>query len=213
MTRSRLPAAPLLAAVAVLLGACSGAEPAPAVASLDSPPTAVTQPPTAPADDAAGDAPSPVGDSGYPTSGPQPQLRLDDPPERQAQLLTLWTQCLLDNGAPPLGTERVTVGSETRDLSTMVGDPVPDSAKAACAHLLPLQPVELEPATNPQYREDYFAYVDCLRENGIMAHVINDSSGPPGTLGWTYDGSAAVPPDDEEAIDRTCVLQAFGGGA
>ncbi len=209
MTTSRLSAAALLAGVTILLGACSGAEPVPAVASWESPPTAAT----APADDATGAAASPAGDSGYPGSGPQPQLRLDDPPDRHGELLTFWDRCLLDNGARPVGKDELFVGAEGRDVSTVPGEPIPDSAKVACAHLLPLQPVELDPARNPQYREDFLAWVGCLRENGIMVHAIDDASGPPGTLGWTYDESAPTLPDNQGEIEQTCLLQAFGGAA
>jgi hypothetical protein len=215
MTTTRWKAAAALAAATtLLLTACTTPEAAPPVAALPSTPAAsaaATPPATSTATPAPGAADPGAGDRGYPLTGEPPQLRLDDPPERQGRLVAMWDLCLLDNGATPAGEGSLVAGIEGRDLSKIPAEPIPDTAKAACAHLLPRQPVELSPDTNPRYRESVMAWVACLRDNGIMVHAVDDSSGPPGTLTWTYDEGATSAPDPEGKIDSACMMTAFGG--
>jgi hypothetical protein len=80
----------------------------------------------------------------------------------------------------------------------------PKSAYVACKNKLPLQPPELDEDKNPNYAQQWNDNVRCLRRNGMKVHVTN-----PGE--WTWDDSNGVVPANEAALEKACILEAFGG--
>ncbi|MCP2264369.1 hypothetical protein ACFQHV_23895 [Promicromonospora thailandica] len=162
-------------------------------------------------DDTSGDDTSdqPPADDATPTG--RPQLRMDDSPEREAALWTTYDQCLLDNGAQVNDGRQAGVAAATGGREAIVVlQPVPEEATTACADLLPLQPPELDPDINPDYHDDFVAWVTCMQEKGMPVHLTKDS-GDPTLPSWTYDDSDVVLPDDADVIEEDCMLAAFGG--
>ncbi|WP_329134748.1 hypothetical protein OG552_19780 [Streptomyces sp. NBC_01476] len=137
----------------------------------------------------------------------RPQERLDDTPEEREALIHAWDQCLVDHGAK-WTTSRAGVAGAPKQ----VADPVPPAASAACEDKLPQLPPELNPDLNPHYRDDTLAEIKCLRDHGVMVHLVADTSVDPHGLGWTFDSSTVKVPDNESEIEDQCQLAAFGGG-
>lgn len=188
----RLTVAALSLSAVLACAACAADAPERDVASLDGPahaPTDTTVPDTSARDDE------------------RPQLRLDDRPERFGQLIGEWTTCLLANGAT--GGEGAGPGAAGPDGSSAIvlDEPVPQTALDACAHKLPRQPPELDPALNPDYRDDFLAMVSCMKKGGMRIHVVEDHSTGQSLLNWTYDDSTS--PSDAD-LSRRCQLEAFG---
>ncbi|WP_213012494.1 hypothetical protein [Paractinoplanes toevensis] len=165
---------------AVALGGCSATTPvaAPEVATISSPPPASS----APADT-------------------RPQLRLDTSDEERDRLYTAYDDCLVGHGVKVLVTVPGPQGARRLDDS---GDP--KSAYLACASKLPLQPRELDEASNPNFAAQWNDHVRCLRKHGIKVHVTK-----PGE--WTWDSDTNVHPPNEDQIEQDCIREAFGAGS
>lgn len=134
-----------------------------------------------------------------------PQMQLDDTDAEHMARIGQWQDCLVDNGAE-YATDPRSLGIAPRP----VADPVPESARAACTDVLPRLPKETNPNLNPDYVADSEANVACLRENGVMVHLYNDTSVWPDGLSWTYDSSDVELPDNQSQIEKACELAAFG---
>lgn len=173
----------------LLLGACSSppASSDPHVATL------------------ASAAPATSATSAADADGKRPQLRLDTTDAERDRLFGIYNDCLVAHGVKVLtgreqaGAAPVTDGSH-RALDQS-GEP--KAAYVACAGKLPLQPPELDSATNPDYDAQWNDNVKCLRAHGLMVHVTK-----PGE--WTYDSSDTVVPDNEPELEKSCLLEAFG---
>jgi hypothetical protein len=138
----------------------------------------------------------------------RPQRRLDDTEERGRQLTGAWYDCLVKHGARWATLED---GPGVAGVGNKFpARPYPAKAQAACRNKVPLDPPELDPATNPHYRDDWKADVKCLREHGIMVHLTKDPSAGPNGLTWTYDEDAGQSPDNQEQIENDCMMRAFG---
>jgi len=189
--------APLIGMVGLLtvgLAGCGGGSSTAQVANV---------PPSARGGDGSGtdtSAPSTAGHS-------RPRLRVDDSEERRATLYNAYSRCLLDHGAhkPRADEAAPALGARGNDPGVLVGQPVPAKAKAACLHLLPLTPPELDASTNPDFHAESLAYVDCLRRHGEWVRLLNDHD-----IDWTYIAGHPVP-EDNGKIEDGCLVEAFGG--
>jgi len=201
----------LRAAVALFVGtalaACSSSDEVPQVASV---PTADSS--DARAGSASGGSPAAGADAADSADRDRPILRIDDSPERVAALWNAHSTCLLQHGARKPGDDEIVaapgaVRGESGDGNpgVLVHRPVPAKAEAACIHLEPEGPLELEAATNPDFHEQSLAYVDCLRRHGEYVRLLNDHN-----LDWTYEAGHAVP-EDNGRIEQDCLIEAFGG--
>jgi len=197
-TGARFGLLALLALPAALATGCSDAASAPDVASL---------PVSAPAAVSAGMATT----GASPQVAGRPQFRLDDSEVRRTALINAYSTCLLHHGAKPLtGRSQPAAASGSGDGTAataliQVADPVPAHAKAACLHLLPQMPPEVEASTNPHFHEQSLAYVDCLRSHGLWVRLLDDHD-----LDWTYLAGHPVPAKSDQ-IEHNCLLTAFGG--
>ena len=134
----------------------------------------------------------------------RPQLRLDTTDAERDRLDTAYDDCLVAHGVKvnPIDQSGPVGNGPGRRLDQS-GEP--KSAYVACADKLPLQPPELDEDKNPNFAAQWNDNVTCLRAHGLMVHVTK-----PGE--WTYDSSDTVVPDNEAAIEKGCLLEAFGGG-
>ncbi|CAM5697946.1 Lipoprotein OS=Streptomyces griseorubiginosus OX=67304 GN=AQJ54_20120 PE=4 SV=1 [Streptomyces griseorubiginosus] len=129
----------------------------------------------------------------------RPQLRLDSSEEEKDRYWHLYAVCLKDHGHKML-TARGPDSIDQSDHSATA-----KAATKACANKLPLQPPELDEATNPHYDDDYRAYVKCLNRKGLKVTALPDNSG------WTYDGNTTMSAARQSQVDRSCTLEAFRG--
>lgn len=143
---------------------------------------------------ASGGSASPSADTG------RPQLRLDTSDAEKERLSFIYLDCLRDHGVPggykpgssqwfPGGSG----GSSTKDAG----------AYKACLSKKPLQPPELDPATNPHYLDDFREYVRCLNAGGLKVKGLPDGSG------WNYDGPVTLSESEQTDLDRRCTLKAY----
>ncbi|WP_159775412.1 hypothetical protein [Streptomyces sp. HM190] len=136
-----------------------------------------------------------------PSDNDRPQLRLDSSEEEKNRYWHIYAMCLKDHGhrmLPARGPDSV---DDTDHSATA------KAATKACANKIPLQPPEMDEATNPHYDEDYRAYVKCLNRKGLKVTALPDNSG------WTYDGKNTMSAAEQSAVDNSCTLEAFGGKA
>jgi hypothetical protein len=138
----------------------------------------------------------------------RPQLRLDTTDAERDRLFGIYDDCLVAHGVKVLTGREQAGAAPVDDGSHRALDQSgePKAAYVACAAKLPLQPPELDPATNPDYNGQWNDNVRCLRAHGLMVHVTK-----PGE--WTYDSSDTVVPDNEAALEKSCLLEAFGHAA
>ncbi|MFG1860264.1 hypothetical protein [Microbispora bryophytorum] len=124
----------------------------------------------------------------------RPQLRLDSSEAEVRKFRAAYAGCLTEHGMPSKGTW--TKAAEK-------------SARAACEHLRPLLPPELDPAKNPNYAKSVRIEAKCLQDHGFDVHLVKVDG--PAKLGWRY---ASVPgPDvDISKIQDDCRVKAYGGG-
>ncbi|WP_159054160.1 hypothetical protein [Streptomyces sp. AS58] len=141
----------------------------------------------------------------------RPQLRLDTSDEERARLGDAYNACLEAQGVP-METERA-ASAGAKQASPVQGlGPEYDDEFDACLVKLPLQPPETAPDTNPQYADDFRAYVQCLQSRGMKVHVVPDTSVYPDGLTWTYDDDAG--PESVEVpaqTEKECMMEAFDG--
>lgn len=127
----------------------------------------------------------------------RPQLRLDTSPAEQERLTGIYLNCLRDHGVPggykPGSRQWYPGGSPGRN----------SAARKACLPELPLQPPELNPATNPHYLDDFREYIRCLNAGGLKVKGLPDGSG------WNYDGPLTLSESEQADLDRRCTLKAY----
>jgi hypothetical protein len=178
----------LLFCAVLLVGACSSPAPHDAqVASLAS-----AAPPSAAATTA--------------TDSTRPQLRLDSSDAEHDRLFTIYDDCLVAHGVKVLtgGSGEAAAVPSRGGHRPLDQSGEPKAAYVACAGKLPLQPPELDEDKNPNYAAQWNDNVRCLRSHGLMVHVTEPGS-------WTYDSSDTVIPDNESALEKSCLIEAFGG--
>ncbi|NMO54278.1 hypothetical protein HH310_24225 [Actinoplanes sp. TBRC 11911] len=138
------------------------------------------------------------------TATNRPQLRLDTSDAERDRLFTAYDDCLVAHGVKVNPVDQPgAVGNGPGRRLDQSGEP--KSAYVACAGKLPQQPPELDADRNPNYAAQWNDNVECLRAHGMMVHVTK-----PGE--WTWDSSDTVVPDNEADIEKSCLLEAFGGG-
>lgn len=140
--------------------------------------------------------------AGAGSSASPPVERLDDSPAQIDALIGAWDDCLVAHGAT-YGNGAAVAGSRT--LSN-----IPASAKAACLSKEPELPPQLVPSENPHYRADFISEVACMRAQGVMVHLVTDTSGGFNGLSWTYDNSNPLPADSNQ-VEAQCQAKAFSG--
>ncbi|MCL6673751.1 hypothetical protein [Streptomyces panaciradicis] len=131
----------------------------------------------------------------------RPQLRLDSSDAERDRYWHIYATCLKDHGHKML-TARGPDSIDDTDHSATA-----KAATKACANKLPLQPPEMDRATNPHYDDDFRAYVKCLNGKGLKVTALPDNSG------WTYDGNSTMSAAEQSKVDKSCTLEAFGGKA
>jgi hypothetical protein len=89
------------------------------------------------------------------------QIRLDSTQTEINQINQRWFDCLMKNGMP-FGKQ----GGGMRIPAFDNEHPHPE-AKKACTALQPVQPPELSPKTNPQYKDQFREFVKCMKERGV----------------------------------------------
>ncbi|MGA5304468.1 hypothetical protein ACPCHT_31475 [Nucisporomicrobium flavum] len=185
---NRLRQTSFVAAALVLLSSCSSGnadQQPPRVATLESAPAAART------SQAAG---NPRG----------VQLRLDMTDDEKARFWDAYQDCLFSHGVKERSKEKdvaaPAVGTGKRLLDTS-GEP--KAAYTACAPQKPLEPVETDPDRNPDFAAQWQENVRCLRAHGLMVHVTK-----PGE--WTYDSSDTPVPENQQQLERQCMLEAFG---
>lgn len=134
------------------------------------------------------------------TRSGRPQLRLDSSDTEVNRLWHAYDLCLKAHGHKMYVHRGDGSSPDQRDHS-----PTAQRAERACRNLMPLQPPELDPKTNPNYRADYTVYLRCLKTNKVYVHPIK----PYGT-GWTYDSrTQPLSEAQRNTIDKRCQIQAF----
>ncbi|MFF3562181.1 hypothetical protein ACFYXS_19290 [Streptomyces sp. NPDC002574] len=206
MTRSHIPrrvprplgAATVLAA-ALLLAGCGGSSSPGGDTAAGKDDVASLQTASAPA---AGDE-SPASGAPAPSTAPgqgRPQLRLDmTDAETQVYWEGYW-KCLKEHGHKMI-LQRGPYSVDQNDNS-----PTAKAAEKACAGKMPLQPPETERETNPDFDEDYRAYVTCLNDGGLHVTAL------PGNTGWNFTGTNTMSDEKMADLDLSCKVKSFGGG-
>nr|GID90521.1 hypothetical protein Ade03nite_94450 [Actinoplanes derwentensis] len=82
----------------------------------------------------------------------------------------------------------------------MDGDP-PAAAAAACASKKPVRAPELDPAQNPDYKQQWHEQVKCMQGKGMPIIETDD--------GWTWNSENPNVPENEKQIEFECQVQAF----
>ena len=142
----------------------------------------------------------------------RPQLRLDSSDEEVDNAWQGYYLCLEQHGhkmltgrndqhAGPMGADGTVGSPDMQDDS-----PQSVQARTDCQDKLPLQPPELDEDKNPDYLDDYHAYMTCLTDGGLKVHAIE----PFGT-GWTYDDGVTqtLSEDQRNQLEKDCQLEAF----
>lgn len=139
------------------------------------------------------------------TDSKRPQLRLDTTDQERDRLFEVYDDCLVAHGVKVLtGREQAAPAPAGDGHRALDQSGEPKAAYLACADQLPLQPPELDEDKNPDYDAQWNDNVKCLRAHGLMVHVTK-----PGE--WTYDSSDTVIPPNESELEKSCLLEAFGG--
>jgi hypothetical protein len=141
----------------------------------------------------------------------RPQLRLDSSDEEVNLAWQGYYLCLGEHGHKMLNgrtDEHAGPAGDGKVTSPDMQDDSPQSvqARADCQNKLPLQPPELDKDKNPDYLDDYHAYMTCLTDGGLKVHAIE----PFGT-GWTYDDGVTqtLSEDQGNQLEKDCQLEAF----
>jgi len=145
----------------------------------------------------AGDKSATAGSSAAPAAA-GPQVRPDTTEEEIAEWVQTWMRCLRDHGA----TVRVMPagGKGPAGSLYMDGDP-PAAAAAACVSKKPVRAPELDPAQNPDYKQQWHEQVKCMQDRGMPIIETDD--------GWTFNSENAKVPANEKQIEFECQVQAF----
>ncbi|MEW9530422.1 hypothetical protein [Microbispora sp. NPDC049125] len=124
----------------------------------------------------------------------RPQLRLDSSEAEVRKFREAYAGCLRKHSMPSKGT-----WSRAAERS----------ARAACEHLRPLLPPELDPAKNPNYAKSVRIEAKCLQDHGFDVHLFKVDG--PAKFGWRY-ASIPGPEVDISKIQDECRVKAYGGG-
>jgi hypothetical protein len=69
---------------------------------------------------------------------------------------------------------------------------------------LPIQPPELDEATNPNYTEDFRNQIACMNRKGANIKALPDNQG------WTFlPNTESLSAQQEEKVERECIVEAF----
>jgi hypothetical protein len=134
----------------------------------------------------------------------RPHIRLDTTDEEADAMYQAWHKCLKDNG----GVVRTVPVEKSRKEGLLDADKSeqPAASLRACATKEPVTPPELDPQRNPDYLDDFRAWVNCVKDKGLAVTAL------PGAEGWNFDDSVS---QDERASARTreiidfCEVEAF----
>ncbi|MFI6459046.1 hypothetical protein [Streptomyces sp. NPDC050528] len=112
------------------------------------------------------------------------RIRLDDTAAEINRKWAGWTHCLEQHGVP-------------KDHKPVAGSP----ALKACESKTPLQPRELDPATNPRYGDGVRAMVKCMNGHGIKSLVKNGN--------WALVNNGDMERSDFDTYRVECQVKAF----
>ncbi|UYQ66318.1 hypothetical protein [Streptomyces peucetius] len=137
--------------------------------------------------------------------GGRPRLRVDSTEDEVRALYNAYYSCLQQHGGK---AEQVTGPKSGGEyvLGSPEDEQQPAEAVKACEKKNPLPPPETDPQQNPNYAENFRAWVACINDRGLRIKALPDGSG------WNWDssiseeekGSARV-----EKIIRDCEIEAF----
>jgi hypothetical protein len=133
----------------------------------------------------------PASSSTDPDAG-RPQIRLDSSQHDINAMMDAWTACLKDKGGPDA-------------LLQAKEHPANPTAKA-CLSKLPLDPPELDPATNPHYSDDLRVMVRCMNSHGIRTVASADGD----SWSLVHGGDLGAP--GFQTTQEKCQVKAFGHG-
>ncbi|MEV0485338.1 hypothetical protein AB0I69_32580 [Streptomyces sp. NPDC050508] len=115
------------------------------------------------------------------------RIRLDDNQQDINRLWDAWSHCLQEHGVP--------AGRKA---------PADSPALKTCESKYPLQPAEMDPASNPRYGDGVRAMVKCMNGHGIKS-VVDD-----GNWGLVSGDSLNRPDYDKYRVE--CQVKSFGNG-
>ncbi|MEU9955074.1 hypothetical protein [Streptomyces sp. NPDC050982] len=128
------------------------------------------------------------------------QLRMDMSDEEKDRIYQGWGACLKSQGVPT-GDK----GIPGKVYPAAGPDEYPKEFKA-CEAKHPITPPEMDPDTNPEYEDDFRAWVRCMNDKGLKVNALPDGAG------WTYaDERGPVDPGSAQAdqIEADCLNEAF----
>lgn len=135
----------------------------------------------------------------------RPRLRVDSTEDEVRALYNAYYSCLKQHGGK---VEQVT-GSKSGGEYVLTGpedEQQPAEAVKACENKNPLPAPETDPQQNPNYAEDFRAWVTCINDRGLPVKALPDGSG------WNYDSSVSEEEKGSaraEKIIRDCEIEAF----
>lgn len=139
-------------------------------------------------------APSAAPSSAAASTGPR--ARLDTTQAEKLAWARAYWQCMKDHGA------RVTNTEKAKSIGVVDQSQASPEIFAACAPKKPnFIPPEMDPALNPDYKQQWHENVKCMQRKGMPIVETDD--------GWTYNSSNAVIPANEEEISRECEIETF----
>ncbi|MFD3307513.1 hypothetical protein [Streptomyces sp. NPDC058694] len=128
------------------------------------------------------------------------QLRMDMSDEEKDRIYQGWGVCLKNQGVPT-GDK----GIPGNVYPAAGADEYPKEFKA-CEAKHPITPPELDPNKNPEYEDDFRAWVRCMNDKGLKVVALPDGAG------WTWaDEQGPVTPGSAQAnqIEADCQNEAF----
>lgn len=128
------------------------------------------------------------------------QLRMDMSEDEKERIHQGWGVCLKNQGVPT-GDK----GVPGMVVPAAGADEYPKEFKA-CEAKRPIAPPEMNPATNPEYADDFRAWVRCMNDKGLKVDALADGTG------WTWaEETGPVPPGSAQAnlIELDCQKEAF----
>jgi len=129
-----------------------------------------------------------------------PQARLDTTDAELDSWNRAYSKCLVDHGWVLTDREKEAI----RVKGVGEWNKAPAAAKTACLSKEPnWVPPEMDPAKNPDYKQQWHEDVECLKRKGMPIRETED--------GWTYTSSDADVPANEGQLQQECDMEAFGG--
>lgn len=148
--------------------------------------------------------PSAAASSADPDEG-RPRLRVDSTEDEVRALYNAYYSCLKQHGGK---VEQVT-GSKSGGEYVLTGpedEQQPAEAVKACENKNPLPAPETDPQQNPNYADDFRAWVTCINDRGLRVKALPDGSG------WNWDSNVS---EEEKGSPRAkkiisdCEIEAF----